>query len=79
MVLTIITCSKNLRSVYSSMLLSFVSFLQRDMEHTWRTFMKIRKRALYRYIDFRVSYIHLKDATIIQTIFLSVNPDKVTN
>jgi len=30
------------------------------------------------YIDFWVSYIHLKDVTIIQNMFLSVDPNKVT-
>ena len=65
----------HLRSINISMLLSFGSFPLTGNA----TLMKNYEKGHRCYIDFRVSYIHLKDATIIQNIFLPVNSDKVTN
>jgi len=79
MVLTIITCSRywtfeiNLHQ-YASFLCPF-PLTGNGTYLTWRTFMKNCEKGHGRcYIDLRFSYIHLKDATIIQNIFLSVNP-----
>jgi len=75
--LTIITRSKiaHLRSVYISMLPPFGLFPLKGngtyIEPFHETFMSC--------IDFRVSYIHLKDVAIIQNIFLCVDHNKVMN
>ena len=64
MLLKIMTCSKKLDTwdqFTSVCFFPLVLFLQR----------KIRHRS---YIDFRVSYIHLKDVTIIQNIFFVCRP-----
>ena len=71
MLLTIMTYSNKLNTwdqFTSVCFFPLVLFLQRKMKHR-----------SYHDIDFRVSYIHLKDVTIIQNIFVSVDPDKVTN
>jgi len=79
--LTIITCSKNwtleinLHQLASS--LWFLSFKEKWNIHG-AIHEKFRKRTLY-HIDFRVSYIRLKDVTIIQNILLSSDPVNVTN
>ena len=76
--LTIFTCSKYW-TIYIkiSLLPPFGPFPRKGNGTYMEPFHeKLRLRTYRSYIDFQVSHIHLKDVTIIQNIFLSVDPDK---